>query len=217
MYEAMRDDKADMDLGEDDEDKDEDDDEDDDDFEEDFLENAEDEVPMFEQNDSGNEGQARTGKFLEAVDPESENVADSLNDRVIDGSFKRRSLEESKQISQAAEGGAVTSSPRGTPGGQKKKVKFENKSVRFDEETAIPSAIHRPMSAKKGASSKSSQNQSEGSRSQGAPMSSTQSLLELEKEIKIHQSEGNFNDRNKNLVRYCRMANEAAQSVDQRD
>lgn len=48
-------------------------------------------------------------------------------------------------------------------------------------------------------------------------MSSTQSLLELEKEIKIHQSEGNFNERNKNLVRYCRMVNEAAQSVDQRD
>ena len=96
MYAAMRDDRDDRDLGEDDEERDSDDDDDDEDFEEDFLDNAEDEVPMFEQNDSGNEGQGRTGKFLEVVDPESENVADSLNDRVIDGSFKRRSLEESK-------------------------------------------------------------------------------------------------------------------------
>lgn len=48
-------------------------------------------------------------------------------------------------------------------------------------------------------------------------MSATQSLLELEKEMKIQQSEGNFNERNKNLVRYCRMANEAAQSVDQKE
>jgi tetratricopeptide (TPR) repeat protein len=96
-------------------------------------------------------------------------------------------------------------------------VKFESKSVRFDEETALPPAIHRPASARKGAPAKGSQNQSEASRSQGAPMSSTQSLLELEKEIKIHQSEGNFNERNKNLVRYCRMANEAAQMLDQRD
>lgn len=76
-------------------------------------------------------------------------MVDSLNDRATEGSFKRRSG-EGKQLSQAAEGGAaVTSSPRGTPGGQKKQVKFENKSVRFDENTAIPSAIHRPMSSKK--------------------------------------------------------------------
>ena len=93
-------------------------------------------------------------------------------------------------------------------------MKFENKSVRFDENTAIPSSIHRPMSAKKGASSKNQQFQSEGGRSHAVPMSTTQSLLELEKEMKIQQSEGNFNERNKNLVRYCRMANEAAQSVD---
>ena len=96
-------------------------------------------------------------------------------------------------------------------------MKFENKSVRFDENTAIPSSIHRPMSAKKGASSKNQQFQSEGGRSHAVPMSATQSLLELEKEMKIQQSEGNFNERNKNLVRYCRMANEAAQSVDQKE
>lgn len=51
----------------------------------------------------------------------------------------------------------------------------------------------------------------------GAPMSATQSLLELEKEIKVDQCEGNFSERNKNLVRYCKMANEASQQVDQRD
>lgn len=217
MFAAMRDDRDDRDLGEDDEERDSDDDEEDEDFEEDIMDNADDEVPLFEQNDSGNEDQGRRGQFLQVVDPESENVVDSLNDRVIDGSFKRRSLEESKQIGQSAEGGGVTSSPRGTPGGQKKQVKFESKSVRFDEETAIPPAIHRPASAKKGAPASGSQSQAEANRSQGAPMSSTQSLLELEKEIKIHQSEGNFNERNKNLVRYCRMANEAAQMLDQRD
>ena len=107
MFAAMRDDKDDMGLGEDDEEMDSDDDDDDDDIEDDFPDNAdgEEEVPMFEQNeDSGDEGHAQTGKFFKAVDPESENVVDSLNDRVIEGSFKRRSG-ESKQISQGAEGG----------------------------------------------------------------------------------------------------------------
>ena len=110
------------------------------------------------------------------------------------------------------EGGAVTSSPQHTPGGQKKGVKSENKSVRFEENTAIPSSIHRPMSAKKAAQAKGQQSPGESNnRSQsGAPMSQTQSLLELEKEIKVDQCEGNFSDRNKNLLRYCKMANESS-------
>ena len=61
MYAVMRDEKDDMDLGEDDEEMDSDEDEDDDDIEEDLLDNGdgEEEVPMFEQNeDSGNEGHA---------------------------------------------------------------------------------------------------------------------------------------------------------------
>jgi hypothetical protein len=83
-----------MDLGEDDEEMDSDDDDDDDDIEEDFLDNVDgdEEVPLFEQNDdSGNE--AQTDQFFKAVDPESEKIVDSLNDRVIEGSFKRRSAE----------------------------------------------------------------------------------------------------------------------------
>ena len=80
---ALRDEKDDMDLGEDDEEMDSDED-DDDDIEEDFMDNGDGEEdsppPRYGQNADNPYGSfAVTGNFSQAVDTESKNLIDSLN------------------------------------------------------------------------------------------------------------------------------------------
>ena len=84
-----------MDLGEDDEEMDSDED-DDDDIEEDFMDNGdgeEDSPPQFDLRVEDPYGSyAVNGNYSQAADvTESKNLIDSLNDRVTEGSFKRRS------------------------------------------------------------------------------------------------------------------------------
>lgn len=126
IYAALRDDKDDMDLGEDDEEMDSDEDEDDE-IEEDFMDNGDaedDSPPVFDHLNIDNpyNGYAVTGNFSQNID-ESKNLIDSLNDRVTDrvsesGTFKRKTQEARPQENDVEGGGAVTSSsPLHTPGG----------------------------------------------------------------------------------------------------